>query len=299
MKLAVLADIHGNWPALEAVAADIARWQPDMVLVNGDVVNGGPSSDVCWRFVRERQAADGWLVLRGNHEEYVVGWSRPDQPMAGPAYELSRLSHWTFQQLGGEVTELAALPERWQWIAPNGSRLVAMHASLLGNRAGLYPHTSEADAARMVDTAADVFVTSHTHIPLQRQTGPTRVINTGAVGLTGDGDTRAAYGRLTWERANDWQLRIRRVAYDTDAAERAFTDSGFLAEAGPLALMTLVELRTARDAKTRWTAIYRPAILAGSISVEDAVYEFLDQPEFRPYSRLAKVWTAPSGSHFL
>lgn len=297
MKLAVLADIHGNWPALEAVAADIARWQPDIVLVNGDVVNGGPSSDVCWRFVRERQAADGWLVLRGNHEEYVTAWALPDQPLTGPAYELSRLSHWTYQQLSGDVAELAALPERWQWTAPDGSRLVAMHASLLGNRAGLYPHTTDADAARMVDTTADVFVTSHTHIPHQRQTGPTRVINTGAVGLTGDGDTRAAYARLTWARANGWQLRIRRVAYDTLAAERAFTESGFLAEAGPLARMTLVELRTARDAKTRWTAIYRPAILAGSISVEDAVYEFLEQPEFRPYSRVAEVWTAPSGSH--
>ena len=52
MKLAVLSDIHGNWPALEAVAADIDAWQPDLVVVNGDVVNdssgasGGPSNGV-------------------------------------------------------------------------------------------------------------------------------------------------------------------------------------------------------------------------------------------------------------
>ena len=56
IKLAVLSDIHGNWPALQAVAADIDGWGPDVVLVNGDVVNDGPSNLACWRYVARRRA---------------------------------------------------------------------------------------------------------------------------------------------------------------------------------------------------------------------------------------------------
>lgn len=283
MKLAVLADIHGNWPALEAVVDDIGRWQPDRVVVNGDVVNGGPNSDRCWRYIRERQAVDGWLVLRGNHEEYVAAWAQSGQPLEGPRYELSRFSHWTYEQLNRDVSGLADLRLRWDWKAPDGSQLVVMHASLQGNRQGIYPHTTDADARRMVDLSADIFVTSHTHIAHQRSLGRMTIINTGAVGLAGDGDRRAAYGRIVWDRAEGWQATVRRVPYEMAATERAYLESGFLSEAGPLALMTLVELRSARDAKTRWTTLYGERILRGDLTVEKAVREFLDGTEFRPF----------------
>ena len=42
MKLAVLADIHANLPALLAVLDSIDAWRPDAVVVAGDIVNRGP-----------------------------------------------------------------------------------------------------------------------------------------------------------------------------------------------------------------------------------------------------------------
>jgi predicted phosphodiesterase len=51
MKLAVLADVHANWQALQAVAADLERWQPDRVVVAGDVINRGPRPLECAKFV--------------------------------------------------------------------------------------------------------------------------------------------------------------------------------------------------------------------------------------------------------
>lgn len=44
MKLAIIADIHGNRYALEAVLIDIARQGVDRVVVNGDMVNRGPDN---------------------------------------------------------------------------------------------------------------------------------------------------------------------------------------------------------------------------------------------------------------
>lgn len=305
MKLAVLSDIHANWPALAATAADIDAWRPDVVLVNGDVVNSGPSNVACWEYVQQRAAADGWLVLRGNHEEYVAEWLDYAGPRHGPAYDLIRLSEWTYRQLNdpAAVATMAALPERWEWAvpdgtgavpdgtgaAPDGSRLVAMHASPLGNRAGIYPFTTDDEARRKIVPGAAVFLTAHTHIPHLRRLDGTQIVNTGSVGLPGDGDGRASYGRVTWDRRRGWRTAIARVAYDRAAAERAFFDSGFLAEAGPEAEMALVEFRAARDARTRWRAVYGERVRNGELTLAETIRRFLDETEFRPFALASTV----------
>ncbi len=285
MKLAVLADIHGNWPALAATMADIDAWRPDLVVVDGDIVNSGPSNVACWDAIRHRASADGWIVLRGNHEEYVAEWLDYAGPRHGPAYDRIRLSEWTFRQLNdaAAVAALAALPERWDSIAPDGARLAALHASRLGNRTGIYPFTSDDEArARMIPGAA-VFITAHTHIPHLRQLDDTQIVNVGSVGLPGDGDGRASYARLTWRPTHGWAAAIARVDYDRGAAERAFFTSGFIAEAGPEAEMALVEFRAARDARTRWRAIYGERVLRGELGLGASIRLFLQETEFRPF----------------
>lgn len=283
MKLAILSDIHGNLPALQAVAVDISVWQPDMVVVNGDVVNGGPQSVACWAFVQQRQQEDDWIVVGGNHEDYVAAWGQPGFSLSGPAFELARPSYWTYGQFDDRVTALVNLPQDWSVTMPDGTRVLAMHATLLGARSGLYPHTPDDVARQQVDLSATVFATAHTHVPHQRQLDGTAVVNTGAVGLSGDGDGRAAYGRLHWDAAQGWDIAIARVPYDRAAAEQAYFDSGYLDEVGPLAAMTLVELRLARDVKTRWSRVYREQILAGKVDIEQAVTRFLDNETFRPW----------------
>lgn len=283
MKIAVLSDIHGNFPALEAVTADIEAWSPDVTVVDGDIVNGGPCSRACWQFVQKQQQSLGWQVLRGNHEDYVVEWANPILPRQGPEYELSRMSHWTYGQLNGEVSELAALPDRFGYRGEDGSSLLVIHASIWGNRSGIYPATPENEMMRKIAPYPTVFVTAHTHVPFMRQLAETLLVNAGAVGLPGDGEWRASYGRLTWSRAQGWRAKIRRVAYDREQTERDFVSSGFLAEAGPGAMLTLVELRSARDAKTKWTREYGQRVRMRDIGMEEAVREFLQRSEFFPY----------------
>lgn len=291
MKLAVLSDIHGNWPALQAVVADIDAWQPDQVLVNGDIVNDGPSSPACWAYIAGRQATDGWHVLRGNHEEYVAGWLAPEPSVLrpGPAYDLTRISRWTFDQLNGEVAALAGLPERWEWTAPDGTTWIAMHGTRLGIRAGIYPFTTDEDVRRRIVTGATVFVTAHTHVPHTRTLDGTLVVNTGSVGIPGDGDGRAAYGRFTWEAGRGWAADIVRVTYDRGQTERDYFASGFMDEAGPEAELSLAQFRLCYDVRTRWAANDRARILAGEVSLAESVRQWLAQDEFRAYREAETV----------
>ena len=73
MRLAVLADIHGNLPAIEAVVDDIGQRAVDQVVNLGDCASGP-----LWP--RETLAgliALGWPTVRGNHDR-VLGRDRPD-----------------------------------------------------------------------------------------------------------------------------------------------------------------------------------------------------------------------------
>jgi hypothetical protein len=239
--------------------------------------------------VAQRAATDGWIVLRGNHEEYVAEWLGYAGPRHGPAFDLIRLSEWTYRQLNDSaaVATMAALPERWEWAAPDGSRLVAMHASPLGNRAGIYPFTTDDEARRKIVPGAAVFITAHTHVPHQRLLDGTQVLNIGAVGLPGDGDGRASYGRVIWQPRSGWTAEIARVSYDRAAAERDFFTSGFMAEAGPEAEMALVEFRAARDARTRWRAIYGERVRCGELTLAESIRCFLGETEFEPFSLAA------------
>ncbi len=274
MKIAVLSDIHGNWPALQAVAADIDRWQPDQVLVNGDVVNSGPESARCWAYVRERQQQDGWTVLAGNHEAYVLEWATEQPPLDGPAYDLIRLSHWTYGHLQDEIGALAALPAAWRTVLPGAGFVAARHASMLGDRAGIYPDAAEEKVRGMIDREAAVFLVAHTHLPDIRQIDGTLLVNSGAVGWPGDGDGRSSYARLSWGRSG-YRAEIRRVAYDRTATERAFHSSGLLAVGGAEALLSFMEWRMSTDLRTIWSRRYRAAILSGAIDHADSVARFV------------------------
>lgn len=282
MKIAVLSDIHGNLPALQAVAADIESWRPDMVVVAGDIVNRGPLSLDCLQFVQQKQVSQGWQPLRGNHEDFVIACGFPDAPQDGVEYEMWQFAHWAYQQLNGDVKALEAMSEQFSWSAPDCSEFRAVHASMRGNRDGIYRNVPDEKLAAQIAPAPAVFVTAHTHRPLIREFNGCLVINVGAVGAPFDKDVRASYGQFTW-RPDGWQAQIVRVPYDRAQTERDYVTSGFLDGAGPLAQLMLVELRKAHGLIYRWADCYLDAIQSGAITLEESVRELLIAEDVRPF----------------
>ena len=274
MKVAILADIHGNLSALETVLEHLDSWHPDRVVVAGDIVNRGPRPRECLDIVKKRQKEAGWLLVRGNHEDYVLTHTDPNIQRSVPEIEIAQNCLWTYQQLNNQVSDLERMPFQVAFNEPEGQEVRVVHASMRGNREGIYPETPETTLRQLVEPPPAVLCVGHTHRPLIRTIDNTLVVNVGAVGLPFDGDIRTTYAQLTWHKSY-WHVRIIRLSYDRVRAERDYYTTGFIPEAGDLANIMLVEFHQARAHIHRWMWNYQDAVLAGNLSMSDSVQAYL------------------------
>lgn len=274
MKLAVLADVHSNVAALERVSDHLARWGPDRVVLVGDVINRGPRPRACLAYVQQKVAGDGWELVRGNHEDYVLLHADPASPRSGPQFEIFRNSFWTYLQVADQVEYLASMPEQVSFDDPGGGETRFVHGSMQGPRAGIFPSISDETLRAKIAPPPATLCVGHTHVPLVKRLDGTLVVNVGSVGVPFDRDRRAAYAQLLWRRGR-WEAEIVRLDYDWAQTEREFSETGFLSGAGPLAEIMLLEFQQARSHIHLWIGRYEQAILAGELSVAESVAAYL------------------------
>ena len=282
MKIAVLSDIHGNFPALERITDHVENWKPDLVFVAGDIVNRGPRSHDCLNFLDNKKQESDWRIIRGNHEDYVISRAEPEDPKSGPVYDIYQPTHYTFEQLNYDISGLVSLSESITEYGPDQQEVRMVHASMRHNRDGIYPETSVDDLKIQINPPPAVFITGHTHRPLVRKMGGTLVVNAGSVGLPFDGDRRSGYAQITY-RKGYWDARIIRLEYDIAKAKKDFQDTGYREGAGPIAEMVLLELDLALSQLWHWSARYTMAILDGRMTVAESTEEFLKEPITKPY----------------
>lgn len=275
MKLAVISDVHGNYPALQTTLQHVDRWQPDVTVVNGDVVNRGPKSRECWQLLSARRSSHGWHIVGGNHEDYVGHWLEEAPDLESPRFQIYRSSYCTFRQMNGLVSEICDLPQRVEFEGPNGSLVRLTHGTMQGNDDGIYLQTPDNQLLKKIAPAPDVFCTGHTHRPLVRRLNGTLVVNSGSVGTAFDGDCRISYAQLTW-RKGEWHTEIVRLNYDRRQAREDFEYSEFWRDGGPLVEIFFQEWLMARPMVSRWAKRYENAVLAGKIDILASVSDFLE-----------------------
>src|SRR5580704_13907099 len=71
MRVAVLADIHGNLPALDAVLTDVWQAGPDLIVLNGDIADGPMPAQTLGRLV---DAFDGNFMIPGLDTDPSADW---------------------------------------------------------------------------------------------------------------------------------------------------------------------------------------------------------------------------------
>ena len=214
MKVAVLADVHGNLPALEAVMEDIDRTAPDYVVAAGDLALRGAWPRECVQLLHEKCHA----LLMGNTDSYIAG------NYLGGAYRerdhwKSDLLEWTRAQLGEEwVTKLASLPFSARYAPRKGQDLFVCHANPRNLEESLDPTLDDRTVQRFfqhVDAAAVAF--GHLHFPYRRKVGRMLIADVASAGIPRDGDLRPAWGLFSWT-PRGWRVQIRRVRYSVKKA---------------------------------------------------------------------------------
>lgn len=292
MRLAILADIHGNLPALRAVLADVEQLGVDGMIVAGDFVDRPQPLEA----VRAVQAL-GACVIRGNREDYVLAYTRQESP---DHWRTSRQwigVRWLHERLDPEALDyIGSLPEECVYAADGTASIRVAHASPgsmtklllpshnpdameLYRQAGLLELRYDRQAA-MSDVFAEidepVLVCAHSHIPWKQEQDGRLIVNPGSVGIPINGDRRAQYALLTW-KGGRWKAEHRAVDYDLEAIRKAYQKSGILTIEGAFALAQLRGIETGQN-MPGWLVLHcrRHATEAGvleSEAIPDSIWE--------------------------
>jgi len=222
MRIAVISDIHGNRPALEAVEADIAQSGVDATINLGDLVSGpvDPVGTIDMLMARR------FPTIVGNHDRYL---------MERPAEKLDRVDSFVASRLGRTHFDyLRSLPTTSEFAGEvfmcHGSPSSDVEPWLDNWWAGRTTTMPDEESVEAKAAGVDfpVLLCGHTHIArIVRLRDGRLIVNPGAVGIQffhGAPDARYA---LLERRNGKWTASLRAVAYDWHGAARLALDNGF------------------------------------------------------------------------
>lgn len=280
--LAVLSDIHGNLPALEAVLTDLASFKVDHVVVPGDVINFGPFSRQTAELVIEKR----WPVIRGNNEFFLVDYKTARAPGEWNDPVQFAPTAWLDRQFDRRLrTILGAWPDALNLRFRDAPPILVCHGTPESPWDSLYLTLTDKGIERLLpDAGADFVICGHTHLPMDRQSGKWRIFNPGSVGVPLDGIRSASY-MILMGNEHGWTPTFRRVPFDYKAVFDEFERSGYNRESGPIGRLVVEVFKTARPlfGFIRWHEKNHPE----SAITNELVDEFLTNADWWEFANPA------------
>lgn len=276
-RLAALADIHGNLPALKAVIADMQPFAVHQVVVAGDTVNWGPFSRETLEIVTQRR----WAVVRGNNEFYALDFDTIRAPAHWSSFTLPPILR---EQLGGYgIRLLACQPDSLSLRFPDAPPLRIVHGIPGDPWRAIFPQTAETVIATWLESVTEsAVICAHSHIPLERHVGRWHVFNPGSVGVPLDGERSASYMIIEGDEDGWKLLEHRRIHYDMQPIFAAFANMQFAERGGNVARLAIEEFRSARlrvYPYLRWKQTHKPHAPDSPALLD----EFMTIADARPY----------------
>jgi putative phosphoesterase len=227
VKIALIGDVHGNLPALEAVLEHARRQGMEAIWNVGDFVGYGPFPDQVVRRLRGARA----VSIVGNYDLKVLKF-RQKRKKWRKKKQLDKFLgfQWAAQKLSRKSRRyLRSLPKQRE-VQTEGLRILLTHGSPASNTEHLGPDTPVERLRQLAEmAAADLIVCGHSHRPFVRHVDDTCFVNTGSVGRPDDGDPRACYAILQLGPDNAQpriDVRRHRLTYDVQEAVAAIRAHG-------------------------------------------------------------------------
>jgi putative phosphoesterase len=210
MRILLVADIHANWAALQAIDEPC-----DVCLCLGDLVDYGLEPGPCIDWVRQHVAH----TVRGNHDHGVaqnvlVSGRNGFKYLTGVTRPLTRAT-----LADDELRFLSRLPVT-RMVTLDDTRFLLVHGTPRDPLDEWAPNEAEFWARRLQNVDTDVICVGHTHQPYVLEVDGKLVINPGSVGQPRDGDPRAAYAVI-----DDFNVELKRVEYPVEATVRTVQES--------------------------------------------------------------------------
>jgi len=226
MRFAILADIHANLEALQAVLTDAKQQQCTNYAFLGDYVGYCADPKACLDIVRAMNAP----CVKGNHDEYCATYLA----LVGIDPKAAKAVQWTRDQLTDDDRHwLQNLPYTLEV-----EDFTIAHASLDRPERWGYVFDKLAAAASFAHQEARICFFGHTHVPvafmrdsmvrggtyskLKVESGKQYFVNAGAVGQPRDNNPKAAY--VIYD-TNERTIELRRLAYDIATTQRKIRDA--------------------------------------------------------------------------
>jgi predicted phosphodiesterase len=227
MKFAIIADIHGNWEALQVVLEDIQQQKCTHYACVGDVVGYNANPKECLDLIRSM----GMPVVKGNHDEYCSS----EDALEGFNPHAAEAVNWTRKQLTTDDR---------QWLRDlKYTRMVTsfsmVHATLDGPQRWGYVFDKLGAAASFPYQTTQVCFFGHTHVPVafirdsmvrggtyskfKVEPGKKYFVNVGAVGQPRDGNPKAGYVVYDMDAST---IELRRLDYDIATAQEKIRAAG-------------------------------------------------------------------------
>lgn len=241
MRIALIADIHSNLPALEAVLKAIRGHAPDGIVSLGDQVNLGP----CPRETLALLRAEGVTCLHGNHERYILA------AMAGdPAYGGANFASLRFNA-GLLTAPEITFPEM---LRVEGATLC--HAIPGDDRFPVFDLAQAVPRLRALRLTGHILC-GHGHNPTHIRLGELTLDSIGSVGCMDKGAPgTTCYVIADIER--DWVgLRPYTIAYDTSALPGLFRAGGMADFCPVMAHIACLQMMHNEDYLVRFVAMAR------------------------------------------
>jgi len=249
VRFAIIADIHGILPSLEAVLAEIESDPPDDIIVAGDFV-GGPQSSETLALLRGLTPR----FILGNGELNMLKMHRGEAPEVWWTHRQFNLSRWVYRSLDDKVFDfLEGLPEQLVVQPAQCSPFRVVHGAPWDIYKLVFPRTEPGVlswALRMIPE--NVLVFAHTHLPDVIHQDGKLAVNPGSISNNLDGDVRATYATLTWD-GKQWQPELHYVDYDLGLVQTVFEETGFLEDNRPFSRAFLESILTGEN--TAWDFI--------------------------------------------
>ncbi|HZZ82649.1 MAG TPA: metallophosphoesterase family protein [Gemmataceae bacterium] len=201
MRILLIADVHANWAALNAIKEPF-----DACLALGDLVDYGLDPSPCIQWIRQHATH----AVRGNHDHGVAQYVKV-HGRNGFKYLTGVTREVTQERINAEERRfLAALPVSKR-VTIDGVRFLLVHATPRDPMDEYAIADAEFWSRRLAGVDAQVICVGHTHHPYILEVGDKLVINPGSVGQPRDGDPRASFAIIESQR-----VELKRIEYPVD-----------------------------------------------------------------------------------